>query len=40
VVVDLIHVALILEATGIFWLQPVNDLAYEIPFDDIIDVLE
>jgi len=40
VVVDLIRVALFLEATGIFWFQPVHDLAYDIPFDGIIDVLE
>jgi hypothetical protein len=39
VVVDLIREALILEATEIFWIQPVNDLVLDITFDDVIGVL-
>ena len=40
VVVNLIRIALILEAAGVFWIQPVNDLVYDIAFDDVIGVLE
>ena len=39
-VVDLIRETLLLEVAGLFWLQLVNDLVYDIALDDIIGVLE
>jgi hypothetical protein len=39
VVFDLIRIALILEVAGASWIQPVNDLVYDITFD-VIGVLE
>ncbi len=39
-VVDLIRIALILEVAGSSWIQPVNVLVYDIPFDDVLGVLE